>query len=198
MAKTNTDELGVTSYAYQKAAETCVRNFLKNFGPAGKNHRLTVPNESETPLQIRVHENPPSVQIRQLPLGGLQAAQLRIREKISPKEPEKDFQETCGGKLLLPKTPIVLAKTADLTRESIILTLGAETMDQMLRQEFIRPKQTQEALAEIRAEHPDFFIVVERYLLGIEHRDGVSVPYSVVEETNQAAFLYLQNIPSLL
>lgn len=198
MAKTNTDLLGVTSSAYQKAAETCLRNFLKNFAPAGKNHRITVPSESETPLEIRVHENPPSVQIRQLPRGGVQAAQLRIREKISPKEPEEDFQETCGGKLLLPKIPIVLAEKTDLTRESIILTLGAETMEQMLRQEFIRPRQMKEALAEIRADHPDFFIVVQRFLIGIEHQDEVKVPYTVVEESNAAVFEYLRHIPSLL
>lgn len=195
MIKTN-DELGISSSSYQKAAEMCVRNFLENFEPSAKNRKLALPNDANTPFEIRVRKNPPSVQIRHFPKGGIKAGQLRICEKISL--PQEDFEEICEGKLLLPKTPLILADEADLTRESIILTLGDNTISEMLKQEFIAPKQATEILENTRRGHPDFFIIVQRYLMGIEYGDGLKIPYGIIAETDSDTLEYLTKLPAQL
>lgn len=192
------DELGIASAVYQNAAETCVRNFLKNFEPCGKNQRLQQPRESATPFEIRVQQNPPSVQIRQFPEGGSKAGGMRIHEKMARQESEENFSNACGGAFLIPETPLILAEETDLTRESIILTLGDATMEQMLAQQFISPKLATEIVQTLRIGHPDFFIIVQRYLLGIEYRDGVKVPYGVVEGKDEKTFDYLDHLTVIL
>lgn len=178
------DQFSITSKDYQAWAAECVAQFLAEFRDDGRRGGAT------TPLKIRVHENPPSVQIIKLPEGGAHAGTARIREKLA--EESLQPRQTESGFFMQPE--MVLAREADLTRECIIVTLRDETVDTILEHELLASQKVAEVLEALRQGHPNFFIVVQRYLLGIEQHDGVKVPFSVVEEHDEQTRKYLENI----
>lgn len=189
------DELGITSVEYQNRALECVANFLANFEEKQKRHVLKLQSGDSLPLHVRVHENPPSVQIIQEPRGGSRAGVLRIQEKLSrPKDQTiKNIPE-----LIIPTPQIILAEENDLTRECIIVTFRDDTLNTILEGGLISPSQAQEFIGMLRTGHPDFFLIVQRYLLGFEQHDGVQVPYGIVTQKDETTFQYLEKFPKLL
>lgn len=183
------DELGIGGTEYQKRAQACVYTYLDSFTPSSKSYELKTTNANKVPISILVHENPPSVQIRQSPQGGKSAGLSRIQEQLGLPEDTETL-----GELIIPKTKILVAQEHDLTRECIILTLGDSTVNTIVENGLIMPKQIAAMLAEFQKGHPDFFIVVQRYLIGIEQTSGYKVPYGIVNEKDERAFEYLETL----
>lgn len=177
--------LEITSCAYQNLALECVSQFLAAFRADQKTQSKKLRENESVPVTLRVHEDPPSVQILQLPQGGIRAGELRISEKLS-----LDATHT--------NAKILVAREEDLTRECLIVTLNDSAMDTMLQNELVAPHRVAELLEKIRRGHPNFFIVVQRYIMGIERKSGLKVPYSIVEESDKKTFRYLEKLPSAL
>ncbi|MEK7524634.1 MAG: hypothetical protein AAB588_06450 [Patescibacteria group bacterium] len=177
------DELGITSSDYQQWAAHCVGTFLANFEPSPKNRMRAVSEETSavTPYRIRVLENPPSVQVVQMPQGGVEAGRKRIQEKIAG-----------------PSEIILTAEEKDLTRECIILTLHDALIESILKSGLLLPGEAAKILDELRKDRPKFFVVVQRYLMGIESDAGIKIPYSIVEKTDIRTMEYLEQLPSHL
>ncbi|GEM_PF-5696667 len=186
------DDLGISGLKYQKRAKACIQTYLNSFSPSSKSYELKTTRTHEIPISILVHENPPSVQIRQSPQGGKSAGLSRIQEQLSlPADTET------VGELIIPKTKILMAQEHDLTRECIILTLRDSAANAIVENGLISPKCVAAMLHELKKGHPDFFIVVQRYLIGIEQTDGYKVPYSIVNEKDERAFEYLETLVTL-
>lgn len=144
-------------------------------------------------VQIRVNENPPSVQIKRLPEGGFASGFQRIAEKI---EANLEFENRAG--LILPNSKIVVAHEEDLTRESIILTLNDSAMSAILENGLISPEQMSKTLENFKKIGPDYFVIVQRYIIGIEAADGIKVPYAIIGNSDEKTMQYLEKLPSLL
>ena len=187
------DELGISGGEYQKRAQACVLSYLHCFSPSSKSYELKTTDPNKIPVSIRIHGNPPSVQIEQAPVGGRSAGLMRIKEKMHADEPLETI-----GEFIVPKTKILIAEENDLTRECIILTLQDGAIETILSNELMAPEQVAETLEKIRCGHPNFFVVVQRYIIGIERNSGLKVPYSIVEESDKKTFDYLEELPGLL
>lgn len=177
--------LEITSHAYQNRAFACVSQFLSSFHVSPKTQSKKLRENENIPVTLRVNEKPPSVQILQLPQGGVNAGELRISEKLS-------------SSVIPAKAGILIAHEEDLTRECIIVTLNDSTIETILKNELVAPERVAEALEKIRRGHPNFFVVVQRYIIGIERKSGLKVPYSIVEESDKKTFHYLEQLPSAL
>lgn len=187
------DELGISGAEYQKRTEACIHAYLRSFSPSSKSYELKTTSSDEIPVSIRVYENPPGVQIQQAPRGGKLAGLLRIQEKLGLPEDTETI-----GDLVVPKTKILIAEESDLTRECIILTLRDNTVNTILANGLITPQQAAAVLQKFQKSHPDFFIVVQRYLIGMEHTDGYKIPYGIVTQKDETAFEYLETLPQSL
>lgn len=179
------DSIGITFPKYQNRALECVSQFLAAFRADQKTQSKKLRENENVPVTLRVNEDPPSVQILQLPQGGIRAGELRISEKMS-----LDATHT--------NAEILVAREEDLTRECLIVTLNDSAMDTMLQNELVAPHRVAELLEMLRRGHPNFFIVVQRYIMGIERKSGLKVPYSIVEESDKKTFRYLEKLPSAL
>lgn len=177
------DSIGITFPQYQNRALECVSQFISAFHASPKTQSKKLHANENIPVTLRVNDDPPSVQILQLPKGGMRAGELRIGEKLSKQN---------------SATPLVIAHEEDLTRECIIVTLNDNTVDAIIQNELVAPHRIAELLEKIRRGHPNFFIVVQRYIMGIERKSGLKVPYSIVEQSDEKTFLYLEKLPSAL
>lgn len=169
----------ITQAAYQKRAEQCVTQFLQKFQTSLRPQQLAVFNEHDTPFTLRVTKNPPSLQIKQLPHGGTAAGELRIREKLSP----------------VTKRTLVVAGAQDLTRECIVVMLHDQTINTILQSGLLAPEQIAAVLESLRIDSPEMFVVVQRYIIGIERFDGLCVPYKIVPADDEETFEYLNRLP---
>lgn len=179
------DSIGITFPQYQNRALECVSQFLAAFKASPKIQSKKLCGAENIPVTLRVHEKPPSVQILQLPQGGPAAGELRISEKL--------VQENSSQ-----KNSLIIAREEDLTRECIIVTLNDSTIETILKNELVAPERVAEVLEQIRRGHPNFFVVVQRYIIGIERKSGLKVPYSIVEESDEKTFHYLEKLPEIL
>lgn len=179
------DSAGITFPQYQNRALECVSHFLAAFQSSPKTQSKKLRDNESVPVTLRVGDDPPSVQILQLPKGGIPAGELRISEKLS-------------SGVIPAKAGILVAHEEDLTRECIIVTLNDNTVDAIIQNELVAPHRIAELLEKIRRGHPNFFIVVQRYIMGIERKSGLKVPYSIVEESDEKTFHYLEKLPSAL
>jgi len=177
--------MGIIFPRYQNRVVECVSQFLSAFCASPKTQSKKLRGNKNIPVTLRIHENPPSVQILQLPKGGPAAGELRISEKISKKENSLE-------------NSLVVAHEEDLTRECVILTLQDGAIETILKNELVAPERVAEALEKIRRGHPNFFVVVQRYIMGIERKSGLKVPYSIVEASDEKTFHYLEELPGNL
>lgn len=177
------DTPGIMQISYQKRAQKCVTLFLEKFHASSRSQQLNALSENDVPFTIRVNTNPPSLQIRQLPNGGIHAGELRIHEKLARANTSES---------------IVVAENTDLTRECIIVMLRDSVIDAILENGLLTPEQIASFLEAIRSGNPDFFIVVQRYIMGIERKDGLSVPYKIVPAHDDETFEYLSKLPGEL
>lgn len=175
-----------TSVSYQTWIAECVASFLAHFSPSPKNHYGKLSDSEGIPMSLRIRENPPSVQIIQSPAGGEKAGIQRIREKLI--DEKNDF--------FIPE--LVVANEKDLTRECIIVTIQDRSLLNILDNNLLAPAKTAEIIEALRKNYPHFFIVVQRYILGIEAQDGFKVPYKVVTEEDRETLQYLENLPHRL
>lgn len=181
------ENLGITSRNYQREIADCVGGFLARFQPSAKTHNAARSlDRDEIPFKVRVREEPPSVQIVQLPQGGPAAGIQRIRNKMT------------GFVGVQTPDSLVVARETDLTRECVIVTLADNTVETILGQGLLSPEQVAEVLALLRQDSPHLFVVVQRYIMGIESEAGLPVPYHVVPETDRPTFEYLSNLPGQL
>lgn len=182
------ENLGITSRDYQRKIADCVGDFLAHFQPSAKTHHAARGIEdNKIPFKVRVHERPPSVQIVQLPQGGPTAGIQRIRNQL-----------TGFAGIQPPPGSLVVARETDLTRECVIVTLADDTVETILGQGLLSPEQVAEVLALLRQGSPQLFVVVQRYIIGIEMEAGLPVPYSVVPESDRSTLDYLSNLPNQL
>lgn len=179
------NNIGITFPQYQNRALECVSQFLSAFHASPKTQSKKLRENENVAVTLRVHEKPPSVQILQLPKGGPAAGETRISEKLF-------------SNVIPAQAGILVAHEEDLTRECVILTLNDSTVDTILQNELVAPHRVAELLEKIRRGHPNFFIVVQRYIMGIERKSGLKVPYSIVEESDEKTFRYLEKLPSAL
>ncbi len=181
------EDMGITSGKYQREIADCVGGFLAHFRPSAKTHHAARNvNGSETPFKVRIRETPPSVQIVQLPQGGLAAGIQRIRNKMA------------GFVGMQAPDSLVVARETDLTRECVIVTLADNTVKTILGQGLLSPEQVAEVLAILRQGSPQLFVVVQRYIMGIESEAGLHVPYHVVPERDRPTLNYLSALPDQL
>lgn len=179
------DSIGITFPQYQNRALECISQFLSAFHASSKTQSKKLRGNENVAVTLRVHENPPSIQILQLPKGGVAAGELRISEKLAQENARQ-------------KTPLVIAREEDLTRECVIVTLSDDAIETILKNELVAPERVAEVLEKIRRGHPNFFIVIQRYIMGIERKSGLKVPYSIVEESDEKTFRYLETLPGNL
>lgn len=179
------DSIGITFPQYQNRVAECMAQFLSAFRPSPKTQSKKLRENERVSVTLRVYEKPPSVQILQLPKGGVAAGAIRISEKLTQENAQQ-------------KTSLVIAHEEDLIHECIIVTLNDTTVDTILQSELVVPHRIAELLEKIRRGHPNFFIVVQRYIMGIERKSGLKVPYSIVEQSDEKTFGYLEKLPSAL
>ncbi|PIQ77562.1 hypothetical protein COV82_03825 [Candidatus Peregrinibacteria bacterium CG11_big_fil_rev_8_21_14_0_20_46_8] len=175
----------VTRPEYQHQAQQCVIDFLA----------LNYTQKIETAAQkisLRIHERPPSVQVIQHPDGGMRAGATRMREKITT----PTAIQTPNG-LHLASNQIVVANMQDLTRECIVVTLEDPTISTLLENDLLAICDIP-ALQNLRCEQPKIFIVLQRYLMGIEKEDGIRVPFDFVSYENIETLDFLSSLPTLL
>lgn len=203
------DELGITTSVYQKQTGAIVEEFLVVFGDAAK--RTSSANrpkqlwdgftDNDTPFSIRLNEKPPSVQIIQHPKGGEEAGVRRIKNKMIP--PEFQNETTASGIVLpnqciTPESAIAIAEITDLTRELILVTLDDKTVIAIMSQGLLRPEEVSQLLKLLQQKHPEHFVIVQRYLLGVESEYDCKVPFSVIPSDDRETFQYLTDLPSRL
>lgn len=167
---------------YQRRAQFCVTNFLQSFPESKKTQSLLLPGENTAPISLNLHKNPPSIQVRKFPVGGANKGIIRIRSKLSENLSQ----------------PIVVAEEKDLTRECVIITLGDTTLDLILGNGLFPSLQIAEVLQNLKQGHPDYFLVLQRYIMGIEKDDGLKVPFDIVTPQDDATFVYLETLPKSL
>lgn len=177
------DFLGITSSSYQKWASECLGQFLA----------ARPSSAEELPVKLRVSQMPPSAQIMKLPAGGFINGVKRIREKLYLKKENVSEQ---APHLLLPhnETDIAIAREEDLTRECLIVTLHDASLEAIIRQDLLSSKESARAITWLRESYPNFFVAFQRYLLGIEHDDGIKVGFKVVTAEDDETLEYLKRL----
>lgn len=172
-------ELGIAKPAYQNRAEKTIYSFLHLPETSKNSFGLTLEEPDSTKIKIRVKESPPSVQIVHTPLGGEKAGTLRIQEKL----------------YLFDKTdPIVTVPENDLTRETIILNMQDQALDQILLAGLLSPQQIIALVSYLHENQPNLFVVFDRYLMGIESMTKTPVPFKVVEMNDETTWGYLKDL----
>lgn len=174
----------IQSLAYQKFAERCVLEYLSL-----KNKTLKC--RLQAPVRLRMNAQPPSVQIVKMPEGGISEGVMRIKCKLQ--QPVEIF--TNDG-ILLP-CDLLLISENDLTSESILLTLENPAMSTLLAHDLISNCEAK-VLLSLCNKKPNTFLILHRYLMGIERDDQVSVPFSVVGLTDQKILKELAQLPAVL
>lgn len=174
------DELTIGTYAYQKRAASTVEAWLKAcFKPRGRfSHAISFENPHAEKVTVRVSEKPPSVQLIHYPEGGLQAGLRRMSEKI--------FE--------MPQTKVITVEEKDLTRETIILTLGDAKTDEILKYDLLSPGRLAVLLRAAQEFQSMLFIAIHRSIMGIESKDGQKVPFHLIEGKDQKTWDYLETL----
>lgn len=171
-------EVGISKPAYQMQAFETVSSFLNLQKNAGQSFSISPENDASK-ITVRVKETPPSVQIIHSPQGGQKAGMKRIQEK-----------------LYLPEDidPIVTVSENDLTRETIIMNLKDATLDKILTAGLLSPQQMISLIAFLHDDQPNLFIVVNRFLLGIEPLTKTPSPFKLIEMEDRETWGYLKNL----
>lgn len=171
-------EVGIAKPAYQMQAVETVSSFLNLQKATG--HSFSISPENKTSkITVRVKETPPSVQIIHSPQGGQKAGQKRVQEKLFlPEEVE----------------PLVTVSENDLTRETIVMNLKDSTLDQILTAGLMTPRQIISLIQFLYDDQPNLFIVVDRFLFGIEPLTKTPSPFKLVEMGDKETWGYLKNL----
>lgn len=180
------ESLGIAGTSYQLRAAGCVETFLRAFPPSPKMHSLPLKDPSAQPVSVTLNAEPPTLHVRELPTGGVNAGILRFRQKLI-------------GPDLLPDAPkLALVKAEDITLEHMILTLFHEKLAQIIAQGLIAPEYAQSLFAAQQRTNLGLLIVLKRTIMGIEKEYELRVPYHLVSANDEATFQHLENLPSQL
>lgn len=175
-------ELSIGTYAYQFRAARVIENWLRAFWKQPENsenfsHALRPENLQEK-ITVRVKGKPPSLQLIHHPEGGLHEQRIRVSAKL----------------LELPEKKIVTVEEKNLTRETLIVTLEDTTMEEILKHRLIAPEKLAAIFKNLRELQPTLFIVIDRYLMGIEQKDNQKVPFHLIEQKDEETWQYLEEI----
>lgn len=174
--------MDIRSENYQNCARACIDAFLCKFQPSAKPRSLSVIGKDEVPISLRVNANPPNIQIIEFPIGGKNAGITRIREKLN---------------IALSPIDIVVVSAEDLTRELIITQSADDVIRQIIATGLV-DRIAAQFLKELADSQPALFIILQRYLMGIETTDKQAIPFHLVTGDNDKIFQHIQEIAGYL
>lgn len=175
------NDFGIMSETYQGRARMCVSEFVNKFQSSARIQSLSIIGENEIPISFRVSANPPNIQIIEFPIGGKNAGIMRIREKLNTVFP----------------LDIAIVGADDLMRELIVAQSADSVIKQIVAMGLI-DRATKQFLKELAENQPALFIIMQRYLMGIETTDKQTIPFNLVTESDDQTFQHIQELTRYL